>query len=203
MIVHRTKLQMGLTFEPATTDRWADLTTLFGTRGACGGCWCMAWRRSAKDFNAGKGLKNRNALRRLIGSGAPVGVIGYAQGQPVGWCSVSPRTTFERLEASTVLRPLDDAEVWSVSCLFVAKEWRRRGVSVALLGAAARYAKRCGARLLEGYPVVPKGQLPAPFVWTGTLAAFEAAGFTEAGRHSPARPIVRLDLTKLRGERLR
>ena len=180
---------------PVTAERWRDVVTLFGPRGACGGCWCMAWRRSPKAWKAGKGESNRRALRALVASGAPIGVIAYDGDMPVGWCSVSPRATFDTLSRSRVLRPLDDREVWSVSCLFVAKSHRRRGFSVALLRGAADFARRSGATFVEGYPVVPRAALPDVFAWTGTLAAFEAAGFAIAGRHSPARPIVRLDLT--------
>ncbi len=31
---------------PLTPDRWDDLETLFGPRGAYVGCWCMFWRVS-------------------------------------------------------------------------------------------------------------------------------------------------------------
>jgi GNAT superfamily N-acetyltransferase len=79
-----------------------------------------------------------------------------------------------------------------VSCLFVARAYRRKGLSVALIRAAVRFAAGHGARIVEGYPVIPySDSMPGPFAWTGTYAAFQAAGFTEAGRHSPKRPIMR------------
>ena len=31
----------GIAIAPLTPDRWDDFETLFGERGACGGCWCM------------------------------------------------------------------------------------------------------------------------------------------------------------------
>ena len=91
-----------------------------------------------------------------------------------------------------MLRPIDDAPVWSVSCLLVARAYRRRGVSVALLRAAATFAGAHGAQIVEGYPVVPYAErIPDAFAWTGTLAAFLAAGYEEVARGSPSRPIVR------------
>ena len=39
-----------LSFHPLTPERWDDFEALFGPRGACGGCWCMYWRRSAADY---------------------------------------------------------------------------------------------------------------------------------------------------------
>jgi GNAT superfamily N-acetyltransferase len=151
----------------------------------------MHWRRSAAEYERGKGKGNRDALRRLVAGGATPGLLAYSGGAPVGWCAVAPREAYPRLERARVLKRIDDRPVWSVVCLFVAKECRRRGVSVALLEAAAAFAASRGARILEGYPVEPRGAMPDPFAWTGTAAAFRAAGFREAARGSPTRPIMR------------
>jgi GNAT superfamily N-acetyltransferase len=91
------------------------------------------------------------------------------------------------------LKRIDADPVWSVSCLFVARAWRRRGLSVALLRAAGDFAASQGARIVEGYPVEPSsGKMPDAFAWTGTAAAFRAAGYEEVARGSPKRPIMRL-----------
>ena len=184
-----------LRIQSVTPDRWDDLVALFGARGACGGCWCMYWGRSAAEHRRGKGRGNREALRRLVAAGKVPGVLAYAGGTPIGWCAVAPRESYPRLERARVLKRIDDHPVWSVVCLFVAKSNRRHGVSVALLEGAAAFAASRGARLLEGYPVEPGRPLPDPFVWTGTAAAFRAARFTEAARGAPTRPIMRLVLT--------
>ncbi|MGE5231900.1 MAG: GNAT family N-acetyltransferase [Deltaproteobacteria bacterium] len=185
------KAPLALEIAPATPERWADVVALFGPRGACGGCWCMYWRRSAAEYERGKGRGNRDALRRLVAGGATPGLLAYAGGAPVGWCALAPREAYARLERARVLQRIDDQPVWSVVCLFVVKEWRRRGVSVALLEGAAVFAAGRGARILEGYPVEPRGAMPDAFAWTGTAAAFRAAGFREAARGSPTRPIMR------------
>jgi len=44
---------------------------------------------------------------------------------------------------------------------------------------------------VEGYPVETKKDMPAPFVYTGTASAFKRAGFKEAARNTPTRPIFR------------
>lgn len=75
---------MKLAFHPLTPDRWDDVEALFGERGACAGCWCMYWRRSAKAYEAGKGAGNRSAFRRIVKRGDEPGVIAYADGEPVG-----------------------------------------------------------------------------------------------------------------------
>ena len=180
---------------PVTPKRWRDLAALFGARGACGGCWCMYWRRAAADFNRGKGRANRASLRGLVASGQLPGLLAYLDGAPVGWCSVAPRDAFPRLERARTFQRIDAESVWSVVCFYVARAHRRQGVSVVLLEGAASFARRRGARILEGYPVDPReSDYADAFAWTGTAAAFRAAGFTEARRVSPVRPIMRREL---------
>jgi len=183
-----------LELRPLTPDRWDDLVELFGKRGACGGCWDMWWRIPPAQWKAQKGDGNRRAFRRIVRAGPPPGVLAYAGGRAVGWCAVGPREDFPRLEGSEVLARVDDQPVWSVGCLFVARTYRKRGVSVALLRAAAEYAASRGARIVEGYPKTVKRPEPDAFVWTGVEAAFAEAGFREAARRSPTKPIMRLRL---------
>jgi GNAT superfamily N-acetyltransferase len=187
------------TFEPLTAARWRDVERLFGERGACGGCWCMAWRLPPKIWRAGKGAGNRNAFRRLVGRGPSPGLLAYHGGEPAGWCSFGPRASFPTLARSRVLAPVDERDVWSVSCFFVARPFRRRGLSAALLEAAAAHAARLGARVLEGYPLeLQMEKMPDVFAWTGIASAFRRAGFTECARRSPLRPIMRRELTARR-----
>jgi GNAT superfamily N-acetyltransferase len=182
--------------EPARADRWDDLQRLFGERGACGGCWCMWYRLPRAEYERGKGAKNRSALRRLLGAGDPVGVIAYADSDPIGWCAVAPRGAYSRLETARTLKPIDDRPVWSVVCLFVTHGHRRQGVSVLLLDGASEYARSLGAEMIEGYPVVPRsGAIPEVFAHPGTPSAFRAAGFREVARPSAARAIMRRQLT--------
>jgi GNAT superfamily N-acetyltransferase len=87
---------------------------------------------------------------------------------------------------------VDEQPVWSVVCFFVARAYRRKGVTVALLKAAVEYARQRGAGIVEGYPVEPKeDKAPDPFVYTGLASAFRQAGFEEVLRRSETRPIMR------------
>lgn len=184
-----------LKFFPLTPDRWSDFETLFGERGACGGCWCMVWRRPRKEYEAGKGAGNKAAMKALVKKQAVPGILAYSKGEPVGWCAIAPRQDYVVLERSRVLKAVDDVPVWSISCLFVAKEFRGQGVSVALLKAAVKFAGEHGATVVEGYPVEPKKEkMPAVFAWTGVPSAFVQAGFSEHHRGSPTRPIMRIEV---------
>jgi GNAT superfamily N-acetyltransferase len=180
-----------LRFQPATPSRWKDVEALFGERGACAGCWCMWWRLTRSEFAKGKGEGNRRAFRRIVERGDVPGILAYDGTRPVGWCAVAPREEYATLERARSLKRLDDQPVWSVTCFFVEKEWRRRGLSVRLLRAACDHARKRGARIVEGYPVDPRKEYPAAWAWTGLRAAFEKAGFEEAARPSRTRAIMR------------
>ncbi|HEX6305408.1 MAG TPA: GNAT family N-acetyltransferase [Anaerolineales bacterium] len=180
------------TFHPVTPKLWDDFETLFGERGAVGGCWCMWFRLKRSQFDAQKGEQNKQSMHAIINSGEVPGILAYDQDQPVGWCSVAPREAFPVLDRSWVLKRVDDQLVWSVVCFFIAKDYRQRGLSGILLQAALAYARENGARIVEGYPVEPKnGSTPDIFAFTGLARTFLQAGFVEVARRSETRPLMR------------
>jgi GNAT superfamily N-acetyltransferase len=183
---------LNLEFHPVTPKRWADFESLFGAKGACGGCWCMLWRLTRKEFEQQKGEANRQAMKTIVESGEIPGLLAYSEKQPVAWCSVAPRENFPALERSRVLKKIDDEPVWSISCFFIHKDYRKKGLSVRLLEAAVDYIKKQGGRIVEGYPVEPKkGKTADVFAWTGLASFFKKAGFVECARRSETRPIMR------------
>lgn len=134
-------------------------------------------------------------MKRIVDSGRIPGLLAYEGGRPVAWCSIGPREEYSALERSRILKPMDDEPVWSVVCFFVAKDYRRKGMTVKFLKAAVEYARRKGARIVEGYPVEPKKpDMPPPFAYTGLASAFRKAGFREVLRRSDTRPIMRFYL---------
>jgi GNAT superfamily N-acetyltransferase len=191
-VENRRDVSMSYTITPLTPDRWEDLEKLFGPRGAVAGCWCMYWRIPHSQFEQQSGIGNRLALKAVVESGNPPGLLAYDEQEPIGWCTLAPRSDFTRLEHSRVLAPVDEAPVWSIPCFFIHRKYRRKGVSVLLLRAAIEYGKDQGAKILEGYPIEPiKDRAPDAFVYTGLLAAFQQVGFVEVARRSPNHPIVR------------
>lgn len=151
----------------------------------------MFWRLSRSEFDKQKGEGNRKALRNLVDSGEVPGILAYADDMPIAWCSVAPRENYSVLERSRVLKRIDERPVWSVVCFFVAKSYRGRGVTVPLLKAAVAYARKHGAKIVEGYPTESEKPLPASFIWTGLTSMFLKAGFVEVARGSQTRPIMR------------
>lgn len=183
----------GITYEWLTKDNWALLVELFGERGACGNCWCMYFRLNKAAFISGKtDGGNKGALKQLVWSDLPTGVLAVCDGIAVGWCAVAPREHYLKIERSRVHKRIDDKAVWSVSCFFIHKQFRRMGLSVALLNGVIDLASQRGIAVLEGYPTIPtKEPLPDSFAWIGLYKSFERAGFVIADQTSRNRPMMR------------
>jgi len=180
-------------FFPLTPDRWSDFERLFGPRGACAGCWCMFWKLPRRDFDAGKYEGNHLAQKAIVVAGGTPGLLAYVDGNPAGWCAVESREHYPGLARSRILAPIDTSPVWSVTCFYIDKSFRRRGLTPKLLRAVVDFVSSRGGKIVEGYPTEPHPGtkfVPA-FVYTGLAHAFREAGFEEVGRRSETRPIMR------------
>jgi len=195
---------MSVQVRPATPDRWNDVVTVFGRRGEDPSwCWCrLFFGEAARGSPASDPVPdNRNALRQEITHAvvAP-GLLAYVDGEPVGWTRVGPRSDFPRVAGNRSLSRVltDDPGVWWVTCFAVDGRHRRSGVGSTLLGAAVEFARQHGATAVEGHPVDVAGlsaeRVSGSAIFTGTVAMFSAAGFTEVARTHPTRPVMRLPL---------
>ncbi len=180
-----------LSVRRVTRADWPLVVRLFGGNGACGGCWCMYWHAPPGEeaWNRAKGEGNRRKLREEIKSGRCEAVVAVKDGEAVGWCRFGPTSSFGRLARSRKLSRADMADYAAV-CFFIDRKARKSGVATALLEAATAAAFDAGARSIEGYAVVPKGEeIPAAFAWTGVPAIFERAGFSPVQHDAGARRI--------------
>jgi GNAT superfamily N-acetyltransferase len=182
---------MKLTVRPLTSDRWPALEDLFGSNGACNHCWCMYWRIGAA-YRKRSRAENKAAFRVVVERGSPPGLLAYDGEVPVGWCQLTPRADLPWIERIWRLRRVDDVAVWSLSCLYVRKGCRRRGVTSALIAAALTAAKRAKAPALEAYPF--DAAVSPSATGTGYASTFARVGFETVARRVPARPIMRHDL---------
>ena len=182
-----------LTFEPLTRKNWGHFVELFGSKGACGNCWCMYYRLTKTDFREGKSDEgNKNTMKEIVWNNKPAGILGFYEGMPIAWCAFAPREDFMKLKKSRVHKRIDDKSVWSIPCFFIDKKFRRLGVSVALLKGIINYAVENGIKIIEAYPTIPtQEKLPDSFAWIGLYKSFERAGFEIVDRTSINRPMVR------------
>ncbi|MDR0639637.1 MAG: GNAT family N-acetyltransferase [Spirochaetaceae bacterium] len=120
-------------------------------------------------------LKQNNAvcrkvfIKQRVWSDIPIGLLGYIENEAVAWCSVAPRETHTRLGGDESLK-----NVWSITCFFIKKEYRRKGLARFLIENAKHYAVENGAEYIEAYPV--EKESPS-YRFMGFVKTFEEARF--------------------------
>lgn len=190
---------------PANEASCADLTAIFGLRGEAHGCQCQWFKISRAEWRSVDVEERAERLREQTGCGRPdarttTGLVAYLDGEPAGWCAVEPRTAYTRLLRARIpwtgrTEDKTDARVWAVTCFVTRTGFRRRGVSRVLARAAVDFARRRGARAVEGYPVVSgAGRGPTTDeLYVGSRSIFADAGFSQVSMPSDRRVVMRID----------
>ena len=186
---------MKLRIRPLTAELWPALEELFGKHGACNGCWCMYWRLGPR-YHERPREENKIAFKQLVERGPAPGLLAFDGEVPVGWCQLTPRAALPWLNQTRLLQPVDDAPVWSISCFYVHRKYRKQRVMEGLIAAAIKAASRGRAPAIEAYPIDTRRPKSSSNLFTGVASTFLRAGFKAVTRRTPARPIMRYELRK-------
>ncbi len=201
-LVLRMKEPEEIEFQPGTHEQWDDLVQFFEGHGNPGYCWCMLWRLSSSEYRSLDSAGRKAAMKAVVDSGTPVGILGYVDGTPIGWCSIAPRETYPRLERSTTIQRIDHQPTWSVVCFYLDRTARRQGLTDEFLKAALEYAGSQGAEVVEGYPVEPERDAegtwrPArSYRFMGYASSFLKLGFHDATPKGSQRRAVRYPMAR-------
>ena len=194
-----------LVFRPLRPELMDDFgAVLRGNYGA--GCWCMFPRLTRAETIAlpGEGSispRRRNVMTELATRDPAPGLLAFEDDEPVGWVAVAPRSELNRVDRSRATPRVDDVDVWVIPCVTVRKDARGRGVAVALINAAVRYAAEHGAPAVEAYPRAGSERTGDDNAYFGTEPMFRRAGFSvirgpleNRPRNWIARVVMRYDL---------
>jgi GNAT superfamily N-acetyltransferase len=182
---------MKLSIRPLTLDLLPMLEDLFGEQGPASRCWCMYWR-IGNEYRKRSREANKADFWKLVMDGPSPGLMAFDGDLAVGWCQLTPRDALPWIDRTWRLKRVDEVPVWSISCFYIRKSYRKRGVMTALIHAALDAAKRVGAPALEAYPL--DADLTPSASSTGYASTFARAGFKVVARHVPQRSIMRYDL---------
>ena len=128
--------------------------------------------------------QNRSEKECRVREGRAHAALVYDGAACVGWCQFGPPAELPRIKLKRAyLEDLTDLPDWRITCFFVDKEYRGRGVvSVALQGALKEIA-RLGGGTVESYPEEAEGRsVSGSFLYNGTTALFEQQGFVRDRR---------------------
>lgn len=153
-----------------------------------GGCWCIYYQRAKPRGRPSSTEEwkrvNQRDKRRLIRQGKSHAVLVYDGETPVGWCQYGPREELPRIDARRFYRKLNldhgDEKLWRITCFFVDRKHRGKGIAKLALRAALESIRRQGGGVVEAYPVVSERMSAVPeWTWFGTPGMFKREGFKE------------------------
>jgi GNAT superfamily N-acetyltransferase len=177
---------------PLDATTWPDFARLVESHGGVwGGCWCMAFH-PRRDGGPKTAADNRRDKETLVRGGRAHAALVYDGGDCVGWCQFGPTDELPRIKhRKAYTAELSALPDWRITCFFVGREHRHRGVaSVALAGALEEIA-RLGGGVVEGYPEDVEGRkVSSSFLHNSTVSLFERHGFERTRRIGKDRWVV-------------
>jgi GNAT superfamily N-acetyltransferase len=189
--------------ERAAPQHGPALATLLSSNGF--GCYCRYWHFPGNHREwlarcAHTPDDNRAELLTAVdvGSDEARGMVAHDErGELIGWLKLAPATVMGKLYEQRLYKGLPCLQraatgVWTVGCLFVREDQRRRGVATALLAGAIQSAAEAGARAVEAFPRSDV-DVAAAALMMGPLALFVRAGFELVHDFAPY-PVLRLGL---------
>jgi len=162
--------------DPTTWPHFAALVERHS--GVWGGCWCMAFHPEGTGTRR-TAAQNRAEKECRVRDGTAHAALVYDAGACVGWCQFGSADELPRIKHQRAYRDgLTRLPDWRITCLFVDKGHRRRGVALAALEGALQQIARLGGGTVESYPEDIAGRaVSAALLHNGSVSMFETAGF--------------------------
>jgi len=171
---------------------WPDFARLVERHnGVWGGCWCMAFH--AEGGERGKTFAQKRSEKEYrVREGRAHAALVYEGTACVGWCQFGPTEELPRIKAQRAYREgLTALPDWRITCFFVDKSYRGKGVAAAALGGALQEITRLGGGTVESYPEdVEDRSVSSSFLHNGTVSMFEQKGFKRDRRIGKDRWVV-------------
>ena len=170
----------GFGVKPLDETTWPDFAGLVERHnGVWGGCWCMSFHPEGVSRSKPP-AQNRSEKEGRVRDGQAHAALVYDGATCVGWCQFGPTEELPRIKHQRAYRDgLTALPDWRITCFFVDKAYRGKGVADAALEGALREIARHGGGIVESYPEDMEGRsTSSAFLYNGTIAMFERQGFT-------------------------
>jgi GNAT superfamily N-acetyltransferase len=174
--------------QPLDVRTWDDFARLAEDHhGVWDGCWCLGFHEEGR--NGVHTPARRRALKEArVREGRAHAALVFDGERCVGWCQFGPTDELPRIKHQKAYQAgLGELPDWRITCFFVGRTHRHRGVADAALAGALTEISRLGGGIVESYPEDTTGRkVSASFLNNGTVAMFERHGFTrirQIGKH--------------------
>jgi|SRR5882672_7064290 len=160
---------------------WPDFAALVERHnGVWGGCWCLEFHPEGKE----RGAQRRENKECRVREGTAHAALVYAGTTCVGWCQFGSPVELPRIkQLRAYQKDLGVLPDWRITCFFVDKEYRGKGVAEAALVGALQEIALLGGGTVESYPEDIEGRaVSASFLYNSRLSTFERHGFKRVRR---------------------
>ena len=166
----------GYAVKPLNEQTWPDFARLVERHnGVWGGCWCMSFHPEAYE----RGGDHRAQKERRVRDGEAHAALVFDGDLCVGWCQFGSPVELPRIKFGRAYREgAGDPPSWRITCFFVDKAYRHKGVAAAALKGALSEIARLGGGTVESSPEDVEGRkVSNSFLHNATVAMFEQQGF--------------------------
>jgi ribosomal protein S18 acetylase RimI-like enzyme len=171
-----------LVAKPLSPETWPAFARLVEKHnGIFGGCWCIAFH-----LGPGEGKRGAEVYRAMkearVREGRAHAALVFDGPNAIGWCQFGSTEELPNIRSRKAYEAgLRDLPDWRITCFFIDRERRSRGVAGVALREALRMIAALGGGSVEAYPEDYEGRrISASFLCSGILGMFEKAGFRKA-----------------------
>jgi GNAT superfamily N-acetyltransferase len=128
--------------------------------------------------------KAQSLKERRVREGRAHAALVYDGSTCVGWCQFGPTDELPRIKhRRAYTEGFTNLPDWRITCFFVDRDYRRKGVAAAALSGALREIARLGGGAVESYPEDVKGRaVSGSFLYNATVSMFQQQGFRPVRR---------------------
>ena len=167
---------------PLTAETWSafdDLVVRHG--GIFGGCWCI-WFHPDSDERGQGAEANRALKKRFVDEGSAHAALVFDGDEAIAWAEYGTPAELPSLHHRKQYDAEKEADPdYRITCVFVDRRYRRRGVTEVAIRGALDLIARAGGGVVESYPhdlTEQTKKMSSSFLYNGTRRLYERLGFT-------------------------
>ena len=168
--------------KPLTSETWPAFDDLVVRHnGIFGGCWCI-WFHPDGPARGQGAEANRELKRTYVAEGRAHAALVFDGDEAVAWAEYGTPAELPSIHHRKQYDAEKDADPdWRITCVFVDRRHRRKGVTEVAIRGALDLIAAAGGGVVEAYPhdlTHQTKKMSSSFLYNGTRRLYERLGFT-------------------------